>query len=106
MKTIQMSLIKNQTYHVVGSPGMILKGKFVGIMTQGSEKTLIFQNQNERSLSPNDYFGASWQLDTSDAINPSVYLQSTHYGNSTESLVAVNQSNAKREIVLFGDKEK
>ena len=101
MKTIITPLVKNQTYDILESLGT-LRGKFIGVMTEGFQETLIFQNQAGIG-----YFGAAWHLDLSDITNPFPYLRSTHYGYSAESLMlVVCQSSVRREIVLFDDENK
>ena len=101
MKKTTMPLVKNQTYDVLEPLGA-LRGKFVGIMTEGFKETLIFQSEVGVS-----YFGAVWHLDLSDITNPFPYLRATHFGHTAEGLmVTVHKPSGRREIMLFDNENK
>ena len=97
-----MKLEPNKIYeNITESCGkLVLKGKLIGRLNQdyGVTDVLIFENKTDRKDSYK-FFGARWMLG-GEAMNPRVYLRSTHYGNSADELKVIREIT-KRDVELF-----
>jgi hypothetical protein len=82
-----------------------LKGKFLGMARyMGGEEFLVFENVTEFKGACN-YFGAQWRVLTFSDGSPSIYLRSTHYGNSIETLKPAGTVHIEKNIEFKEAKE-
>jgi hypothetical protein len=96
-------LKKGEIYNVTESCGMLmLKGKYLGIAQRGLDNFFVFENVTERDSYK--FFGAKWRINCGyyDSTVPSVYLISTHYGNSIKSLKPVAEGDLS---IKFNEEE-